>query len=100
KVLDFNVWPEIRDSTAFGSDFRGGYLRACMNGDISYLRGSTPEPYYPKFADANTNYRFWGCMGQWVTGGWFDVGAIEYITFIRETMLKAEWPDSGVVRIT
>ena len=92
KVLDFNVWPETRDSTAFNSDFRGAYLRACLNGDVAYLTRSTPEPGYPKVRKANLDYKFWGCLGQWASGGWYDVGSIEYITSVRRTALAARWP--------
>ena len=47
KVFDYNIWPEGRDSTAFNSDFRAAYLRACMNGDMPYLsRAGTPVPGY------------------------------------------------------
>jgi hypothetical protein len=94
KMLDYNIWSEGRDSTAFNSDFRGAYLRACMNGDVSYLSGRTPAPGYPTYTGADPEYMFWGCMGQWASGGWFDVGAIEYITAVRRTTHAAPWPHS------
>lgn len=104
KVFDYNIWPEGRDSTAFNSDFRAAYLRACMNGDMPYLsRAGTPVPGYPTYPSVDPNYMFWGCMGEWASGAWFDVGATEYITFVRRTKLAAPWPNAqlvSAVRIT
>jgi autotransporter family porin len=100
KVFDFNIWPEDRDSTAFNSDFRGSYLRACLNGDVAYLARRTPKPGYPDYLSANPEYKFWGCMGEWASGGWFDVGGIEYVTFVRRTALKKPWPSVQTVKIT
>jgi hypothetical protein len=101
KVFDYNIWPEGRDSTAFNSDFRGAYLRACMNGHVHYLgHKGKPEPGYPTYTSADPNYKFWGCMGEWASGLWFDVGAIEYITFVRRTALAAAWPNAQLVKIT
>lgn len=101
KVFDANIWPETLDSTAFNSDFRGAYLRSCMNGDVAYLgTTATPEPGYPSYTSADPNYMFWGCMGEWASGRWFDVGAIEYITFVRRTGLAAPWPNAQLVKIT
>ncbi|HJU28392.1 MAG TPA: Ig-like domain-containing protein [Candidatus Binataceae bacterium] len=92
KVLDFNIWPEARDSTAFNADFRGAYLRACMNGDIAYMNRRTPNAGYPDYSGANTGQMFWGCMGEWASGGWYDVGAIDYITAVKAIMAAAPWP--------
>jgi hypothetical protein len=69
KVLDYNIWPETRDSTAFNADFRSAYVRACMNGDIAYLGSRPPDPGYPTYNSGTTDQLFWGCMGQWASGG-------------------------------
>jgi hypothetical protein len=92
KVFDFNIWPETRDSTAFNADFRGAYLRACMNGDISYMSRRTPNAGYPDYTNANTEQMFWGCMGEWASGGWYDAGAIDYITSVKSLTISAPWP--------
>jgi hypothetical protein len=92
KVYDFNIWPETRDSTAFNADFRGAYMRSCMNGDISYMPGRTPDAGYPDYKSANTDQMFWGCMGEWASGGWYDIGAIDYITAVKSLTVSAPWP--------
>jgi autotransporter family porin len=93
KVLDFNIWPETRDSTAFNADFRGAYMRACMNGDVLYLGSRPPNPGYPAYNAGSTDQQFWGCMGEWASGGWYDVGAIDYITSVNVAMKAAAWPN-------
>lgn len=95
KVFDYNIWSEAHDSTAFNADFRGAYLRACINGDMNYLYSSTPESGYPTYSAASPLYRFWGCMGQWASGGWFDVGSIEYIASVQMTQAAAPWPKAA-----
>jgi hypothetical protein len=86
KPLTWNVWPEVRDSTAFNADFRAGYLRACMNGD---LRGSgIGSNGYP---GEGTDYRFWGCMGEWYSGSWYDSGAQYYNSMVQEWVNSQPW---------
>lgn len=86
KPLTWNVWPEVRDSTAFNADFRAGYLRACMNGDLRGY-GITGSGY----PGEGTDYRFWGCMGEWVSGGWYDGAAQSYNSMIQQWMNSQPW---------
>jgi chitinase len=37
-------------------------------------------------------------MGEWASGGWFDVGAIEYITSVRRTALAQPWPEAVKIK--
>jgi len=64
KASEWNIWPEVRDSTAFNADFRGGNLRACINGDIRGLDNGYP------YGDTYTG--LWGCMGECIQ----DTGSI------------------------
>jgi len=84
KPLSWNVWPEVRDSTAFNADFRSGYQRACMNGDVAGLGGGYP-------GDSGTDNRFWGCMGEWYSGNWNDSGAQNYISLVQQLMNSQPW---------
>ena len=91
KVYDYNTWPEARDSTSFNVDFRGAYQRTCMNGDISYLRDLTPSPGYPTYPNGTTDEMLWGCIGQWLSGGWYDSDAISYINDVRTILASKPW---------
>jgi hypothetical protein len=82
--LTWNVWSEVRDSTAFNADFRGGYLRACMNGDVNGLSNGYP-------GDSSTDSRFWGCMGEWYSGNWNDAGALYYISLVQKWFNSQPW---------
>jgi Big-like domain-containing protein len=83
KPLTWNIWPEVRDSTAFNADFRGGYLRACINGDIRGLDNGYP------YGDTYT--RLWGCMGEWYSGHWYDSGANYYIGLVQNWVNTLPW---------
>ena len=91
KVFDYNVWPGARDSTSFNADFRAAYQRACMNGDISFLSEARPVVGYPAYPSSDLNYNFWGCMGEWFSGQWFDAGA-RSVTEMQH--LHQPWPQS------
>jgi hypothetical protein len=95
KVFDFNIWPETRDSTAFNADFRGAYLRACMNGDIYYLGSRPPDPGYPDYSQGTVDQQFWGCMGEWASGSWYNAGAVDYVTAVIAAMKAAAWLGPG-----
>jgi len=91
KVFDFNTWPEARDSTAFNADFRAAYQRACVNGDIGYLRERTPLPGYPSYPAYDTEQAAWGCIGDWFSGGWYDAGALSYIKQVKQAYVMRPW---------
>ena len=82
--LTWNIWPEVRDSTAFNADFRAGYQRACMNGDVKGLPNGYP-------GDSSTDGRFWGCMGEWYSGNWNNIGALYYISVVQEWFNSQPW---------
>ena len=95
KVFDYNTWPEARDSTAFNADFRAAEHRACVNGDIKYLRERTPLPPYPPYPALDPDAQTWGCIGHWFSGGWYDKGALDYIGRVKEVLASRAWTRLG-----
>ena len=95
KFTSFNGWPLSKDSTAFNVDFRLAYQRACMNGDISYLRQQTPAGNYPAYPDGTTGQMLWGCMGDWFSGSWYDPGALRYIAEVKAALADRTWAKPG-----
>ena len=92
KLYDFNASPEAVNSTAFNADFRMAYQRACMNGDITDLRKDTPTGGYPKYPSSDTNTMVWGCMGDWLSGHWYDSDAVGYIGRLKAVIANPPWP--------
>jgi len=84
----FNTSPMDWSSTAFNVDFRLAYLKACMAGDIGYMAGAT-SPGYPTYPNGTTDQMFWGCMGDWYSGGWYDSGAVAYIATVQSDETSA-----------
>ncbi|MGO9060764.1 MAG: O-antigen ligase family protein [Candidatus Binataceae bacterium] len=95
KFTSFNGWPLSKDSTAFNVDFRLAYQRACMNGDISYLRQQTPAGNHPAYPDGTTGQMLWGCMGDWFSGSWYDPGALRYIAEVKSALADRTWAKAG-----
>lgn len=91
KLYNFNASPEAVNSTAFNADFRMAYQRACMNGDVASLRYDTPTGGYPKYPQNDTNTMVWGCMGEWLTGHWYDSDAIGYIGRLKAAVAQKLW---------
>ncbi len=91
KVYDSNAWPEVRDSTPFNVDLRGAYQRACMNGDISYLKDLTPSPGYPTYPNGTTYQMLWGCIGEWFSGAWYAPNALGYINNVKTVLASKPW---------
>jgi hypothetical protein len=79
------TWPMSRDDTAFSADYKLAYQRACMNGKISHLIGTSGYP------SSNADTMLWGCVGQWYSGGWYDSGAQKYIARIKTYMSEKVW---------
>lgn len=95
KFTSFNGWPLSKDSTAFNVDFRLAYQRACMNGDISYLRRQIPAGGYPTYPNGTTDQMLWGCMGDWFSGSWCDAGALRYIAELKSDLADRTWSKAG-----
>jgi hypothetical protein len=86
-----NTWPMSWNSTAFNADYRFAIQRACMNGDIGYLAGDTPSPGYPSYPNGTSDQMLWGCIGEWYSGGWYDSGALNYISWIKTQLSEQQW---------
>jgi O-antigen ligase len=95
KFTSFNGWPLSKDSTAFNVDFRLAYQRACMNGDIAYLRQQNPAGGYPAYPNGTTGQMLWGCMGDWFSGSWYDSGALRYIAEVKSDLADRTWSRAG-----
>ncbi|HVN28697.1 MAG TPA: hypothetical protein VMT64_09445 [Candidatus Binataceae bacterium] len=91
KLYNFNAAPMAINGTAFNADFRMAYQRACMNGDVADLRKDTPVKGYPRYPQNDTNTMVSGCMGQWLTGHWYDSNAIGYIGRLRAVIANPTW---------
>ncbi|MGC1676685.1 MAG: Ig-like domain-containing protein [Candidatus Binataceae bacterium] len=93
KVFDFNVWPAACQSTAFNADFRMAYQRACMDGNgPSWFSRDVPTAGYPTYPNGNSNQMFWGCMGAWFSGSWYDADALRYIAQVQNAVVNKLWP--------
>jgi hypothetical protein len=79
------TWSMSRDDTAFSIEYKLAYQRACMNGQISYLVGSSGYP------SSDTDTMLWGCVGEWYSGGWYDSSAQTYIARIKKYMSEKVW---------
>jgi hypothetical protein len=90
------VWggmPDTQNSTALAVDFYAARLRACYNGDFydggSWLYGGQTVR---QIADAHGwPYVFWGCVGSWFSGSWYDSGAVDYIKRVKNALEQRTW---------
>ena len=81
-----SAWPEARDSTAFNLDAALAWRRVCYEGYIQWL--SAPgTPGHPAYGPGD----LWGCMGQWMSGGWYDAGAVSYIASVQGDLRDRVW---------
>ena len=81
-----SAWPISRDSTAFNVDAALGWRRTCYEGYIRWL--SAPGTAgYPSYGRGD----LWGCVGQWFSGGWYDSGAIDYISKVQNNAGNQVW---------
>jgi autotransporter family porin len=106
KVHDFNTWDFARNSTSFNVDFRSAEQRACMNGDFTdYFKSGhgLVTGGYPTYAEAvagklapsspnQTDTLFWGCMGLWFSGGWYDKDGLNYVRSVKQWQGTQPWP--------
>ena len=94
-VPNYNAWDGAWKATAFNADYRAAFQRACMDGTIAgYMQGQGASQYaaYTNPANAaNTDYMFWGCMGEWYSGYWYDSGAKNYISQVQQALSSKAW---------
>jgi hypothetical protein len=81
--------PMSLNSTAFNVDWKLAYQRACFDGTISYLQGSNGYP------NGDAGNMLWGCVGQWYSGQWYDSGAQQYISDVKNYDNNKVWQQPG-----
>jgi hypothetical protein len=87
KALDFvGTFPNSTQSTAFAVDYKLAYQRACYEGQISYLSGLSSD--YPSGSSYDM---LWGCVDQWLTGGWWSGSDDWYLSDIKGFISDKPW---------
>jgi Bacterial Ig domain len=82
-------------STAFNVDYKLAQQRACFEGGVSYLTGRTPTAGYPTYPNGTPDQMMWGCVGWWYSGGWYDAGALNYISEVQTYLATQAWLAPG-----
>jgi autotransporter family porin len=71
-------------SSAYNIDYAYGLWRNCVEGGDPWLNQfHPPKPY--QAGD------FWGCVGLWYSGRWFDSGAPYYINRVQSYLSERIW---------
>jgi hypothetical protein len=87
KVRDYpGTWPAARDSTAFSVDYWGAYVRACYEGNISWI---------PR----RSRGQLWPCVALWYSGSWMRGGA-RYVSTVRRALRTKPWVELGWPGVT
>ncbi|HEU5374850.1 MAG TPA: hypothetical protein VFV38_05395 [Ktedonobacteraceae bacterium] len=86
-----STWPMSQTDTAFNAEYVYGTIRACYEGWTTYLKERTPLPGYPRYHAGD----IWGCLGRWYSGGWYDQGAVDYISKVKATLAGKAWLQAG-----
>jgi autotransporter family porin len=85
------TWPMSHTSTPFNVDYALGYERACIEGKVSYLKTRTPTSGYPTYPNGTSSQMLWGCIGSYYSGGWYDSGALLYISHVKDKLAAKAW---------
>jgi autotransporter family porin len=80
------TFPNSTQSTAFAVDYKLAYQRACYEGQVSYLSERSSD--YPSGSSYDM---LWGCVDQWLTGGWWSGSDDTYISDIKGFMSNKPW---------
>lgn len=83
--------PASVTSTAFNIDYSLAYIRACYEGHIDWLA---------RQHDSYGSGDFWGCVGHWFSGGWYDDGAVGYVADVKGHARLKIWRSSDFDRWT
>ncbi len=81
------TYPWSQRSTAFNLDASLLVHRVCFEGYTTWLRNIG----YTSYAAGDE----WGCVGQWYSGNWHDVGAQTYIAKVQGYMATKPWTQPG-----
>jgi autotransporter family porin len=79
-------YPSSLQSTAFNVDYKLAYQRACYEGKISYLSSRSSD--YPSSSSYDM---LWGCVDEWLTGGWWNGSDDAYVTEVKGFMSSKPW---------
>lgn len=86
-----SAWPAARDSTAFGLDVALSWQRSCYEGYLDALGVTTtlltPTSYVPG--------DLMGCVGNLVSGGWYDPAAIDFESRVDQDAQLKSWDAPG-----
>jgi len=84
-----SAWPEAEDSTAMNVDVALAMVRACYDGDETWL-GDKNHPLPAggtAYAAGNLSY----CVGRYNYGLWYDANAVTYINRINAELTSKSW---------
>jgi hypothetical protein len=89
----FGGYPYTAQSTALNLDFWGSWVRTVYDGYFydggAYLYGGLTVQ---QVADVHGwDYVFWGAIGSWFSGDWYDAGAISYIASVQSWLAARTW---------
>ena len=98
-LYNWQTWPMLRSSTAFGADFHFASMRSCMDGDLAGYFAGRPayngHTYAGDIASGDLSTIMWGCIGYHYSGNWYNgdssYGAIWYIDHIKESLVQKTW---------
>lgn len=85
------TWPMSHTSTPFNVDYALAYDRACIEGKVTYLKNRTPSSGYPTYPNGTASQMLWGCVGSYYSGGWYDSGALLYISHVKTMLADKAW---------
>jgi hypothetical protein len=76
--------PMAERSTAFNTDYWGGFIRDCVDGKMKWLNDVEHAQRYRR-GD------LWGCIGVWYSGRWYTDPAKHYIAEVKRTKRRHVW---------
>jgi hypothetical protein len=86
-------YPYTAKDTALNADFYAMNLRSCLDGDYydggSWLYGG--KTITQLISTNGLNYAVWGCVGSWFSGRWYDAGAQNYISSVKNRLAAKTW---------
>jgi hypothetical protein len=85
------AWPMSRYNTAFNVDYVLANRRACMEGKMTWLADFPPQMGYPNYPNGTDDEVFWGCVGYYYSGRWYNADAIRYIERVQQELIDKVW---------
>ncbi len=82
-----SAWPEAEASTAMNVDVVLAIVRACYDGDETWISTKPANLGAPAYAAGD----LMGCVGRYNAGAWYDAPAITYINRINTELTNKTW---------